>query len=103
MIADRKGEDILLLDIREFSILADYFVIASVNSERQAKAIVNVVRQEAKQAFDVKSARVEGEPETGWVVVDMGYVVVHVFSSEMRAYYNLEDFWADARTVVRMI
>lgn len=103
VIADKKGEDILLLDIQEVSILADYFVIASAVSERQTKAIVNSVVEETKDKFDVKPRRVEGEPDSGWVLMDYGVVVVHLFAPEARAYYDLEGFWEDARVVVRML
>ena len=103
LIADRKGEDILLLDIRDISILADYFVIGTTTSERQAKAIIDGIKQEMKQAYDVKPLNVEGESGTGWVLMDYGGIVVHLFSQDMRAYYDLEELWQAGRTVVRML
>jgi ribosome-associated protein len=103
VIADKMGEDVLLLDIREISILADYFVIGSATSERQAKAIIDGIRQEAKQAFDVRPLHVDGEAATGWVLMDYGGVVVHLFTPEVRAYYDLEGLWRDGRVVVRMM
>lgn len=102
-IADKKGEDILLLDIHDISILADYFVIGSANSERQAKAIVEGVKQAIKQTFDVRPLRVEGEADVGWVLMDYGSIVVHVFTPEVRAYYDLEELWREGQVVVRMI
>jgi len=102
-IADTKGEDILLLDIQEVSILADYFVIGSATSERQAKAIVDAVKEETKQAFEVGPLHIEGEPATGWILMDYGSVVVHLFTPEVRSYYNLEELWREGRTVVRML
>jgi ribosome-associated protein len=103
VIADKKGEDLLLLDIRDISILADYFVIGSTTSERQAKAIIEDIKQEAKQAFDVRPLNVEGEAATGWVLMDYGGVVVHLFTPEMRVYYDLEGLWREGRVVVRML
>jgi ribosome-associated protein len=103
VIADRKGENILLLDIGEVSILADYFVIANALSERQSKALMNAIRQEVKEVFDRTPLRVEGEPGSGWVLMDYGGVVVHLFAPEARAYYDLEGFWEEARVVVRML
>lgn len=103
VIAEQKGENVLLLDIRELSILADYFVIASTTSDRQAKAILDDVRLKAKQAFDARPSHTEGEPTTGWVLMDYGDVVVHLFSQEMRAYYDLEGLWREGRMVVRML
>ncbi|MFN2272066.1 MAG: ribosome silencing factor [Anaerolineae bacterium] len=102
-IADQKGENVLLLDIQELSILADYFVIASTTSDRQAKAILDDVRTKVKQAFDVRLLHVEGEPATGWVLIDYGDVVVHLFSQEVREYYDLEGLWKEGRVVVRML
>jgi len=103
MIADKKGEDVLLLDIQDISILADYFVIGSSASERQAKAVVEGIKQGTKQAFDVRPLRIEGEPASGWILMDYGGVVVHLFTPEVRAYYDLEGLWRAGRIVVRML
>jgi ribosome-associated protein len=102
-IADQKGENVLLLDIGDISLLADYFVIASTTSERQARAIVDDVREKVKQDTDARLLHVEGEPGTGWILMDYGDIVVHLFSEEMRAYYDLEGLWQEGRIVVRML
>ncbi len=103
VLADKKGENIVLLDIRPVSILADYFVIASSASHRQSRAIVSDVKVRIKEVFDVKPLRIEGEPDSGWVLMDYGGVVVHLFEPEVRAYYDLEGLWRDGRVVVRML
>lgn len=103
VVADKKGENVLLLDIHDISILADYFVIGSATSERQAKAIVEGIQQETKKAFDVKPLHVEGEAASGWVLMDYGDVIVHLFTPQVRAYYDLEGLWRDGRVVVRML
>jgi ribosome-associated protein len=103
VIADQKGENVLLLDIQNISILADYFVIASTTSDRQAKAVLNDVREKTQETFGVKPLHVEGEATAGWILMDYGSVVVHLFSQEMRAYYDLEGLWQDGRVVVRML
>jgi ribosome-associated protein len=103
IIADQKGENVLLLDIRDISILADYFVIASTTSDRQAKAILDDIREKVKQDTDARLLHIEGEPGTGWVLMDYGDVVVHLFSEEMRKYYDLEGLWREGRVVVRML
>ncbi len=103
VIADQKGENVLLLDIREVSLVADYFVIGSVNSTRQAKAVIDEVKLDTKQALDVKPLHVEGDAASGWVLMDYGSVIVHLFTPEMRAYYDLEGLWRDGRIVVRML
>lgn len=103
MIADKKGEDVLLLDIRDISILADCFVIGSTTSERQAEAIVEGIREETKQAFGVRPLHIEGEASSGWILMDYGSVVVHLLTPQMRAYYDLEGLWQDGKIVVRML
>ena len=103
VIADKQGEDILLLDIREVSILADYFVIGSTVSERQAKGIVEGVTQETRRAWDRRPLHIEGEVAGGWVLMDYGSVVVHLFAPEARDYYDLDGLWRDGRTVVRLL
>jgi len=103
LIADQKGENVLLLDIRDISILANYFVIGSTTSDRQAKAILDDVREKVKQETDARLLHVEGEPGTGWVLMDYGDAVVHLFSKEMRRYYDLEGLWQEGRVVVRML
>ena len=103
IITDQKGENVLLLDIRDISILADYFVIASTTSDRQAKAILDDIRDKVKQNTDARLLHIEGEATTGWVLMDYGDVVVHLFSEEMRNYYDLEGLWQEGRVVVRML
>lgn len=103
VIADKKGENIVLLDIRDVSILADYFIIASTTSERQAQAVIEAVYEETRKALDIRPMRTEGEPASGWVLMDYGVVVVHLFAPEVRAYYNLEGLWKKGRIVVRMV
>ena len=100
-IADKKGSDIILLDLRSISLLADYFVICSGESERQVKAIVGEITEKTK-AEGVRPLHIEGESSSGWLLVDYGSVIVHVFSPIMRGYYQLEKLWSDATVVVKM-
>jgi len=93
----------LLLDIRDVTILADYFVIGSAVSKRQTKAMVDGIIEVTKEEFDTRPLRVEGESESGWILMDYGDVVVHLFAPEAREYYDLEGFWKDAQVVVRML
>lgn len=104
IIADKKGEDIALLDLRERTIIADYFIVCSADSERQLKAIVNGITEEIKKRYGLIPRGVEGEAETGWVLIDYGDVVIHAFSPEVRAYYDLESFWVgqDASVLLKM-
>lgn len=101
-IADKKGEDILLLDIREQSPFADYFVLGTGTSERHVRALVEGLAAEAKTKHLRRPLSVEGRAETGWVLMDYGDVIVHLFSPEKRGYYNLEGLWREGKIVVRM-
>ncbi len=91
-----------MLDMRKVTLLADYFVLCDGASVRQIDAITNELREKLKRA-GTKSAVVEGTPESGWVLIDLGAVIVHVFSPQQRAYYQLEELWQDAPIVVRML
>lgn len=101
-IAGKMGSDILLLDISEITLLADYFVIATGESNRQLDALTEEVRIKVKQAAEQLPRGTEGTPDSGWVLMDYGAIVVHLFSPEQRAHYNLEELWSKARTVVRI-
>ena len=98
----KLGEDVLLLDIRPVSTIADYFVICSGTSERQIKAIGEGIRTKLKEV-GVRALHCEGAALSGWVLLDYGSVIVHVFLSQTRDYYNLEQLWKDARTVLRVL
>lgn len=100
-LADKQAENIILLDVHEVSILADYFVLCSGTSTRQLDALMEEVRQQAKAA-GARLLHLEGEPDTGWILLDYGDVVVHIFSPELRAYYRLEELWQDSNVLVRM-
>jgi len=100
-LADKMGEDILQLDLRPVSILADYFIIASGNGERQITAMVEEVQQRIKEQ-GILPHHIEGESDSGWVLMDYGSVVIHVFAPALRAYYNLEELWRNAPVVVRL-
>ncbi len=95
---DAKAEDLLVLDLRKISYSFDYFFICSAGSDRQIQAVVDHMR-EALEENGVRTVHREGNPEGGWVLVDSGSVVGHVFIPETREYYGLERLWADAPRV----
>jgi len=101
VLEDKKGEDILLLDVRALSPFTEYFVICSGGSNRTLQALVEAVREMAHKSYQI-SSRVEGRPQDGWMLVDFGDVVLHAFSPDQRAYYQLEELWQDGRVVVRL-
>jgi ribosome silencing factor RsfS/YbeB/iojap len=100
-IAERLGSNIVMLDMQDVSLLADYFILCNAESSPQFKAILNEVEKQAKAAGG-RQLHVEGEASSGWILLDYGSVIVHVFDPELRAYYNLEDLWKEARLVVRI-
>jgi ribosome-associated protein len=90
-----------MLDMRGVSLLADYFILCNADSTPQFSAILEEVEKQAKAAGG-RRLHVEGEPTSGWVLLDYGSVVVHIFDPELRAYYNLEELWKGAQLVVRI-
>ena len=101
LLADRQAEDIVLLDIRRVAPFADYFVIASAENPRQMRALVQTLEKELRQD-KVRSFHREGDLDSGWVLLDYGEIIVHLFSPELRAYYALEELWREATPVVRI-
>jgi ribosome-associated protein len=99
--SDKKAQDIVLLDVRKLSSLADYFVICSAAVERQIRAIAEGV-EEALDAVDVPPYKREGTPADGWVLLDYGDVILHIMSVDQRAFYRLEQVWEQAQIVVRL-
>lgn len=92
---DKRAEDIIVLNMKGISLIADYFIICHGNSDKQVQAIAREIREKAlEQGYDLK--RMEGFDEARWVLIDIGDVVVHVFHREERSYYNLERLWGDA-------
>ncbi|MBI1251468.1 MAG: ribosome silencing factor [Alphaproteobacteria bacterium] len=90
-----KAEDIVAIDIRGKSSVADKIVIASGRSQRHVGALADHVMRKLKDA-GVRQVRVEGLPHCDWVLVDAGDVIVHLFRPEVRAFYNIERIWASA-------
>jgi ribosome-associated protein len=99
--SDKKAQDIILLDVRKVSSLADYFVICSANVDRQIRAVAEGV-EEALDAVNVPPYKREGTPADGWVLLDYGDVIMHIFSTEQRNFYRLEQLWEQAQVVVRV-
>ncbi|TVX94348.1 ribosome silencing factor [Paenibacillus agilis] len=95
---DKKAMDIVALDLKGISLIADYFVICHGNSDTQVQAITNEIRKTAHEA-GVAVRGTEGLNSARWVLVDLGDIVVHVFHREEREFYNLEKLWSDAKVV----
>lgn len=102
VVEDKKAEDIVLLDLRPDAIVADFFVICNGNSDRQVKAITESVREAVKERYAKLPFSVEGTSDSGWMLMDYGDVVVHVFLKDTRRYYDLEGLWRSAHVLVHI-
>jgi ribosome-associated protein len=96
--ADKQADEIVILDVHETIVITDYFVICTAGTQRQIRTVIDAV-EEALRGLGEKPTRREGEPEAGWWLLDYIDVVVHVFGTEERAYYDLERLWSDAPRV----
>jgi len=97
-VLGRKAVNVVALDVRELTSIADVFIICSGRSNRQVSAIADhVVRELRKQK--IKPLSVEGSAEGQWVLIDYGYVVIHVFFESVRQFYDLEGLWSDTRRI----
>ena len=95
-IDDKKALDIKVIDIREVSVIADYFVIASGSNLNQVQAIVdNVEEQLGRAGFEPK--QIEGTRNSNWILMDYGDLIIHVFDEENRLFYDLERIWRDGK------
>jgi ribosome-associated protein len=92
----------LLLEVREVTTLADYFVICEGTSNRQLNAIRDGILEALKERGHGLHHK-EGSPESGWILLDYEDILVHIFSPERRAYYQLEELWHEAPTVMKML
>lgn len=101
VLDDKKGIDIVVIDIGELSIVADYFVIVSGRSTTQVKALAGNLEEELSKNYGVEPLRSEGKRDGRWAVVDYGSVVVHVFHEETRRLYSLEQLWGDGQNATR--
>ena len=95
------ASDVTMLDVRGISAFADYFVILTVESRRQMEALRESLEKELEASGAVLHHR-EGTPAGGWVLLDFGDLVIHMFAPDAREYYRLEEAWPDAVEVVRL-
>ena len=97
--ADKKANDITLLDIRDMSVIADYFVICTGANSRQIRAIASAIEDKMSE-LGVSARGREGDADTGWLLLDFGDIIVHIFGPMEREFYRLERLWSGAPTVV---
>ena len=102
ILEEKKGENILLLDIHEVSSFTDYFVIVTGTSDRMLDALAKAVLDGLRKTHRMKTPQPEGQARDGWLLVDFGDVIVHLFSPDQRGYYDLEHLWHDGKVLLRL-
>jgi ribosome-associated protein len=90
-----KAFDIISIDVRKLTSVADFMIIASASSSRQTKALARNVVEKMKE-INIEVIGIEGEQEGGWVLVDVGHIIVHIMTPPTRSYYNLEELWSES-------
>ncbi len=100
LVEDKKAENIVLLDLRPDAIIADFFVICTCTSDRQIRALQENLYTGIKETYGKTPLSNEGKPESGWVLMDYGDLIIHLFTREQREFYDLEGFWARASNVL---
>jgi ribosome-associated protein len=100
-LEEKKGENILLLDVHELTSITDYFVICTATSNRMVNALADAVREKVRKEYQ-KKGRTQGSPDTGWIVLDYGDIVIHLFDAELRRFYNLEELWKEGKILLRL-
>jgi ribosome-associated protein len=97
---EKKAKDTIILDIKKISFIADYFIISTAQSPTHLKALSNNIIEKLKEKNINRNIKCEGNPQTGWVLLDCGDIVIHLFSEEKRDYYHLEYIWQEAKKVL---
>ncbi|MGD8981827.1 MAG: ribosome silencing factor [Desulfobacterales bacterium] len=97
-VMGKKALDLVVLDVRKLTSFSDIFIICSGRSNRQVSAIAEYVEVNLKK-HDIKPLSVEGKKEGHWVLLDYGHVIIHVFYEPVRAFYDLEGLWIDAKRI----
>ena len=98
---DNKGQNVTVLDLRDQTVIFDFFVIATGSSQRQLRAISDAIDDVLQKELGHPRLSTEGYQDSKWILLDYGSIVVHVFDTASRDYYALEDLWAGAKKVQR--
>jgi len=100
-LEEKKGEEITILDISQVSSFTDFFVICNGTSDRMLHSLAETVLDRSKQDYSLHG-RVEGHPDNGWMLVDLGDVIVHLFSPDQRDYYQLDQLWSNGKVILKL-
>ncbi|ADB15752.1 iojap-like protein [Pirellula staleyi DSM 6068] len=96
---ENRGQDVAVLDMREQTVIFDFFVIATGTSQRQLRAMGDAVDDVLQKEYHHKRYGTEGYQDTQWILLDYGSVVIHLFDEQHRGFYRLEDLWAGAKRI----
>lgn len=100
VLEDKKGENIVLLDVTGIASFTDYFIICNGSSTRLLNALAETLDRAARTEFSLHS-RIEGKSDDGWILLDMGDIVVHLFSPDQRKFYSLDELWTEGKVIVK--
>jgi len=98
---DKKANDIEILDLRDITVIADYFVICDGNNENQVKAIARGIEDKLAEEKEITPQKIAGKNEGRWILMDYSDFIVHIFHKDEREHYELERLWADAEKILR--
>ncbi len=93
---EKMGSDVVALNVRDISSIADYFVIVTATSVPHLKALTGHLEEEVRNKFQRRPLAIDGEPASDWILIDFGSVLVHIMGEESRSKYELERLWSDA-------
>jgi ribosome-associated protein len=100
-LEDKKGEDIILLDIKGIVSFTDYFIICTATSNRMLNALADGVIEKIRIEYK-KKGRLVGTADSGWMIIDYGDIVVHIFDAVLRRYYKMEELWDEGKVLLRL-
>ena len=98
-LSGRKAKDIVVLDVRGLTSIADFFILCSGSSNRQVSAIAEYTEEKLKHGSRITPLSVEGKEDGSWALLDYGDAIIHIFFEEVRSFYDLEGLWSDAKKV----
>jgi ribosome-associated protein len=99
VLEEKKAKDTIILDIRKISVIADFFIISTAQSNTHLKTLIKTIIKHTKENNIQRNLSYEGSENTGWVLLDCGDIVIHLFSEEKRNYYHLDQLWQEARKI----
>ena len=99
VLDEKKGKEVQILKVREQTVITDYFVIATAGSSTHLKALCDEVEFRLREEDGITAARVEGYQGGGWILVDFGDVILHLFDANSREFFKLEKLWKEATPV----